>query len=71
MTWEDVKELIRKSGLKHSIFNKGGECETVHVERPDGPWTIDVQLYRYEPQYWQCNLQRVCIEMPRQLDLFA
>lgn len=70
MTWEDVKQLIRKSGLKHSILNKGGECETVHVERPDGPWIIDVHLYRYEPQYWERQLKRVRIEVPKQLEMF-
>lgn len=70
MTWDEVKQLIRQSGLKHSILNKGGECEAVHVEKPNGPFIIDSHLYRYEPQNWDDRLQRVGIEVPQQLDLF-
>lgn len=70
MTWDEVKQLIRQSGLKHSILNKGGECETVHVEKPNGPFIIDSHLYRYEPQNWEDRLQRVGIEVPQQLELF-
>jgi hypothetical protein len=71
MTWELVKQLIRQSGLKHSILNKGGECETVSVERYEaGSGTSCAHLYRYEPQYWQRHLHRMGIAIPKQFDLF-
>lgn len=71
MTWTEVKQLIRASGLKHSILNKGGAYEMVHVEKPNGPFIIDTHLYAYEPQNWEDRLQRVGIAVPNQLELFG
>lgn len=70
MTWNDIKQLIRDSGLRYTLLNKNGPYETVHLERPTGAFTIDAHLYRYEPDNWERHLQRMGIPMSRQMELF-
>lgn len=70
MTWEDVKTAVRKSGLRHSVLNKNGECETLHVEQTDGNFIRDTHLFKYEPQDWERKLEIVGLSN-KQLNLFA
>jgi ribose 5-phosphate isomerase len=72
MMWEDVKTAVRKSGLKHTVLNKNGEYEMVHVEQPNGNFIRDTHLYKYEPQDWERKLKIVGVQIPNeQLNLFA
>jgi hypothetical protein len=72
MTWDEVKAAIRKSGLRHSVLNKNGECEMVHVEQPNGNFIRDTHLFKYEPQDWERKLKIVGVELSgKQLNLFA
>lgn len=72
MTWDEVKAAVRKSGLRHSVLNKNGEWETLHVEQPDGNFIRDTHLFKYEPQDWERKLKIVGVEPSnKQLDLFA
>lgn len=71
MSWEEVKHSIFRSGLKHTILNKKGEYETVHVEKPDGNFILDIHLYKYEPHNWERHLKEIGINQSKQLDLFA
>lgn len=67
MTWNEVKQLVRKSGLRHSILNKGGAYETIEVEKSEAGFIISSYLYRYEPENWNDRLQRVGIAVPQRL----
>jgi hypothetical protein len=71
MTWTEVKQLVRQSGLKHSTLNKGGACAMVHVEKHEGGFITDAFLFAYEPHYWEARLLRVGIAVPKQMELFG
>lgn len=71
MNWDDVKAAIRKSGLRHSVLNKGGDYETLHVEQPDGNFIRDTHLYKYEAHEWMYKLKLMGVQYCNQLDLFA
>jgi len=71
MKWEEVKTAIRKIGLRHSVLNKNGECETLHVEQTDGNFIRDTHLFKYEPEKWEGDFRRLDIHLYNQLDLFA
>jgi hypothetical protein len=71
MTWDEVKAAVRKSGLSHSVLNKNGECETLHVEQTDGNFIRDTHLFKYEPEKWEGDFRRLGIHLYKQLDLFA
>jgi hypothetical protein len=74
MTWYNVKETIRRSGLKHSVLNKNTPCETVHVEQQTGNFISDTMLFLYEPEKWERDMLRLNIPLEHcavQLSLFA
>lgn len=70
MTWDDVKTIVRKSGLSHRVLNKNCDYETLHVEQPDGSFIRHTLLYKYEAD-WKYKLKLMGVHFSNQLDLFA